>query len=300
MEIKQLKYFLTLVKHNHFTIAADELCLSQSSLSKHIKALEEELGIKLIDRSTRNICITPFGREFIEFSKKVLYEYEGINSKIKNYKTLENEKIRIGAVSNMNQYGITSMIASFQKCYPSIQIEIKQMKTKELINHIKSGEIDVAFFTVDLITDTNLDAYPIIQDQLVVITDINSKFDKFNKITFTDISSEKFIFFESTSGMYEICIEACRKAGFTPNIVHKCPQVDTIIELVAEGIGISLLTNKVVNYYNNPRIKVIELEEPIIVKTYLTIPKGKKVSTSVSSFLKFSLKWIDDKKFKDK
>jgi LysR family transcriptional activator of glutamate synthase operon len=295
MDINQLKYFLEIVKHNHFTIAADELCMSQSSLSKHIKSLEEELGIKLLDRGKRNIGLTPFGKEFVEFSKKVLLEYNDINSKAKKYKALENGELRIGAVSNMNQYGITSLIASFQKCFSNIQIEIKQRKTKELINLFKLGEIDVAFFTSDSIIDASFDTYPVIQDELVLITDYGSKFANSDKISLSEISSENFIYFESTSGMYDIFTEACNKEGFVPNIVHKCAQADTIIELVAEGIGVSLLTNKVVNYFNNPNIKIIHFKNPIIVTTYIAVSHGKKLSESVASFLKFSLKWIDEK-----
>lgn len=298
MDINQLKYFLEVAKYNHFTIAADELCLSQSSLSKQIKSLEEELGIKLFNRSTRNMCLTPFGKEFLEFSKKVLKECDGIDSKINEYKALENGRIRIGAVSNMNQYGITSLIASFQKNFSNVPIEIKQKKTKELFNLFKSGEIDVAFFTSGSMPDSSFDTYPIMQDELVLITDINSRFSDKEKASFSEISSENFIYFEAQSGMYEIFTKACHKAGFTPNIVHKCSQADTIIELVAEGIGVSLLTNKVVNYYNNPRIKIIHFKNPIIVTTYLMIPYGKKLSESIVSFLKFSLKWIEERKGK--
>lgn len=295
MDINQLRYFLKIVQYNNFTIAADELCLSQSSLSKQIKALEEELEVKLFDRSKRNLSLTSFGEEFIEFSNKVLEEYHKINSKAKKYKIIENGELRIGAVSNMNQYGITSLIASFQKRFPNIKVEIKQRKTKELINLFKSGEIEVAFFTSDLIIGAGFDTYPVIQDELVLITEMGSKFSDGDKLSLSDIVSENFIYFESTSGMYNIFTEACNKEGFVPNIVHKCAQVDTIIELVAEGIGVSLLTNKVVNYFNNPNIKIIHFKNPIIVTTYLAVSSEKKLFESVASFIKFSLKWIDEK-----
>lgn len=295
MEINQLKYFLAVIKYNHFTNAADELCLSQSSLSKQIKSLEEEFGVKLFDRSTRSICLTPFGKEFARFSSRILKEYNEINIKIKEYKALEGGSLRIGALSNMNQYGITSLIALFQKSYPNIRIEIKQKKAKELLNLFKEKEIDVAFFTSNSVIDDEFNVYPIVEDKLILITDINSRFSKNEKITFSEIYSEKYIFFESTFEMYELCINACNKAGFNPNIIHKCSQVDTIIELVAEGIGVSLLTNKAVNYYNNPRIKIINFKNPIILTTYLTIPQVKKYSESITSFVKFSLKWIDEK-----
>lgn len=294
MDIDQLRYFMTVVKYSHFTLAAEELCISQSSLSKHIKALETELGTQLIDRTTRNFKVTNFGEEFIEFCNKVLVEYSEINKKLKNHLESEKQHIIIGAVPVMNQHGITALIASFQKNFPSIHIEIIQKKTKELVSLLKNGELDVAFFVTPSSTDSSFDAYPVIHDKLVLVTHKNHPLANNKSISFSEISHEDFIFFDFASGIHEISIEACEQAGFTPTILHECTQIDTILELVSEGIGVSLLMDKVVSYFHNPRIKILHFDTPIIGTTVLAVPNNRRMSQSVIAFKKFTIAWVKD------
>jgi len=295
MEIHQLKYFLTLVKYKHFTLASEELCISQSSLSKHVKSLESELGIQLINRSTRNMELTSFGEEFYVFSKKVIEDYSEMNIQLNKHLDLEKQYLKIGALPVMNQHGITALIASFEKNFPIIHVEIIQRKTKELITMLKNGELDVAFFITDSLTDTNFHTYPIMYDELVLITHKEHPLAKEKSISFSEISEEDFIFFDFASGIHDVSINACKKAGFTPNIIHKCNQIDTILELVSEGIGVSLLLDKVVSYFNNPRIEILHFANSIKATTVLAIPKNKKTSQSIATFKKFSVNWVNNK-----
>jgi DNA-binding transcriptional LysR family regulator len=297
MELIQLKYFLTVVKFKHFTQAADELCISQSSLSKHIKALENELGIQLLDRSTRNFNLTAFGEEFVLFCNKVLEDYNQLNSMLKAYLAQEKQHIKIGAVPVMNQYGITTIIAAFQKNFPNILVEIIQRKTKELISLLKKGELDIAFFVTDSVTTFDFDINPIMYDELVLITRKDHPLASQNSLTFSDISNESFVFFDPASGIHDISIESCKQAGFSPNIVHECTQIDTMLELVAEGLGISLLMEKTVSYFNNPRVKILHFENPIFGSTVLATPKNRRLSSSVLTFKNFTIDWV--KNFSD-
>jgi LysR family transcriptional activator of glutamate synthase operon len=293
MEITHLKYFLTLAKYKHFTQAADELCISQSSLSKHIKALENELGTQLIDRSTRNLRLTAFGEEFYQFCSKVLEDYSEMNLKLKEHLAQEKQYIKIGAVPVMNQHGITTLIAAFQKNFPNMHVEIIQRKTKELITLLKNGELDVAFFVSDSVTTYDFDTYPIMYDELVLITNKRHPLTAHKYLTFSQISNEDFVFFDPASGIHEISVASCRQAGFEPNIVHVCTQIDTMLELVAEGLGVSLLMEKTVSYFNNPRIRILHFKNPIMGSTVLAVPKSKKHSLSVSTFKNFTIDWIN-------
>lgn len=287
MEINQIKYFLSLAKFKHFTLAAEELCISQSSLSKQIKTLEQELGVTLFHRNTRNIKLTAFGEEFIKFSEKVIQEYNDMNLKLKEHLGNEQHKIIIGAVPVMNQYGITGLIASFQKNFPLIHIEFVQKKTKELISLLENGEIDLAFFLTDSIKKIDFQVYPVIYDELVLVTDENHPLVNRKSISFSEISEEKFVFFDAASGMHEISIDSCKQAGFTPNILYNCNQVDTMLELVSEGLGVALLMEKIISYFNNPRIKTVHFENPVIGMMVMAVAPKKKITKNVNEFLKW-------------
>lgn len=292
MEIDQLKYFLAVAKYKHFTMAAEEICISQSYLSKQIKALEQELGVKLFDRNTRNIYLTAFGEEFVLFSKKVIHEYDEMNLKLRVHIGLEKHKIIIGAVPVMNQYGIASLIAFYQKKFPLIHIELLQKKTKELIGLLDKGEIDVAFYLTDAKTETGFDTYPVIHDEIVLVTDVKHPLAARRSISFSELSEENFIFFDAGSGMHEISIASCLQAGFTPKIIHNCTQVDTMLDLVSEGLGVALLMERSVRYFHNPRAKIVHFEKPIIASMVLAIPANRKIPKDIIDFRDFSLEWL--------
>lgn len=291
MDFNQLKYYLTLEKHKHFTLAADELCISQSSLSKQIKSLEQELGVELLQRTTRNIQLTSFGEEFVVFSQKALQVYQEMHTKLEKQIGQAQQQIRIGAVPVMNQHGITALIAAFQKKHPYIHIDIVQKKTKELIYLLKSGEIDVAFIITDSVNKTGFKTYPIMVDELVLATALQHPLAQCQTVSFADIANEQFVFFDSASGMHEATIAACKQAGFIPNIIYECTQIDTVIELVSAGIGVAFLMDKIAGYYNNPKIRILHFETSIMGTTVLAIRPKEKLSASMAAFRGFALEW---------
>ena len=124
MTFEQLKSFLAVVKHNHFTLASQELFISQSSISKHIKSLEKEIGIELFKREHRTITLTPAGKEFLEFARESVDGYEKMQRNLYKYKSEESEIITIGVIDTMIEYGLATLIGDFHKEHPNIQIEL--------------------------------------------------------------------------------------------------------------------------------------------------------------------------------
>lgn len=117
MEIQDLNFFLKVVECRNFSIAALELCIFQSFLSKRIKALQNELGIKLLDRSARGVKLTEVGSEFFNFAIRVIEAYNGMQLKLNVYKEKNKKTLTVGTIPVMSQYGITSLIANFKKQY---------------------------------------------------------------------------------------------------------------------------------------------------------------------------------------
>ncbi|OPJ60748.1 LysR family transcriptional regulator [Clostridium oryzae] len=293
MEFEQLKYFLTIVKYKSFTLAAYELCISQSSLSKRIKSLEQELGVQLFDRTTRNISLTAFGEEFIGFSTRATGEYDQMVFKLKKHIELTHKSIIIGAAPVVNYYMISSLISAYKNSFPYIKIEFIQKKNKELIKMLKENQVDVAFFLTDSMESKYFNIYPVIYDRVVAVVDLKHPLVKKECITFSDVKDEKFIFFEPAAGMNGTVIDLCRQTGFTPNILYNCTQVDTMLGLAAEGLGVAIIMEKAVNYFNNPRIKVLHFEKDITASMVLAINAKTKLSKTVVDFRNFSLKWIN-------
>lgn len=290
MELYQLKYVLAVAKHQNFTRAADELCVTPSSLSQQIKKLEDELGVVLFGRTTRSVHLTLAGIEFVEIAKKVMDDISGINTAMQKYVHGESGVLSIGGTPALKVYGITHLIAAFQKTYPKIKLNIHEAECCDLYLLILNGKIDVAFFTAfnKLASESDpLEAYPLVNDELVIVTNMSHPFAAKKEVDLREASEEKFIALATNSGLYLDTIDACKLAGFEPKFVYETQYVDTCLGLVAEGLGIAMLSSRSVTNTLWKNISVIRLKTGVTRTLYLVTPKRKKISPVISNFKSF-------------
>ncbi|WP_411681718.1 LysR family transcriptional regulator [Clostridium thailandense] len=298
MEIQQLKFFLEVVKYKNFTIAASKLCISQSSLSKRIKALENELGVKLLERSSRSVKLTEAGSEFLDFTIETIESYEKVQIKMNAYKEKNKKTLTIGTIPVMSQYGITSLIASFTKKYSDIDINIIEAKSPEILALLDSSKIDLAFIRTISLSGEEYKINPLIDDELVMIVPKGHPFTQNVCIDLSQASGENYIFLDSGPGMYDICMEACRISGFKPRVLYEYSRIETIIGVVSEGIGVALLMRKVVEFFNNQDIEIIKLRQKFITTIALVSLSHKKSSNMMKKFSSCTEEWIKNNKSK--
>lgn len=289
MTIEQIKYFLTIEELKNFSLAADELCISQSSLSKHIKKLEEELNITLFDRNTRNLKLTAAGEEFKHSCKLILDEYNLLMSKLKKY-GVKKDTISLATIPVLNQYGLTSSIAKFIKKHPSFKLNIEEMVHVNILNKLKSGEIDIAFMRSDYLSENEFHINNIASDELVLLVPKNHPLATKKYVSLSDLSKESFILLDENSGIYEICMKSCERAGFTPNILYCHSRIETILGLVGAGVGVTLLMNKTTKCFNNYNISTVLLNNKITSTLSLVTYKNKKISRTCETLKEFLIK----------
>ena len=260
--IEQIQYFLAIKKYNGFSTAAHELCVSQSSLSKQIKALETELDTVLIDRSSRIATLTQAGEDFYIYAQKFLEDYNNIIKGMKKHSISKKTTLKIGTIAVITQYGLTSTLASFKSKYPSIDINIFEDENDAILNMLIKSEIDFAIIRDFNLPRDSFDVTPLANDELVVVTSNNHPFTKKKYISFEDLKNEDLIIC-SKSGVYDICVKECNKLDFKPNVIHNINKIETILGLVSEGLGITLIVNNVLKPFSNPNISVHHLKKPI-------------------------------------
>lgn len=284
--IEQIQYFLAVKKYNGFSTAANELCISQSSLSKQIKALEKELDTTLFDRTSRVTSLTEAGEDFYIYALKFLDDYNNIIQAMRRHSSSKKFTLKLGTIAVLTQYGLTSTIASFKNNYPNIDINIFEDENDAILNMLIKSEIDFA-----IVRDFNLprdvfDVTPLAEDELVVVTSNNHAFTKKKYLSFNDLKDENFIICEK-SGVFDICVKECNKLGFTPNVVHNINKIETILGLVSEGLGITLIVNNVLKPFSNSNISVHPLKTPINSNLALVSNKNTKDSKNFVLFKDF-------------
>ena len=299
MNLEQLKYVMAIVKHQHLTNASYEVSISQSSLSKYLKKVEEELGgVQLFDRTTRNVKLTAAGQEFSKYASRIIAEYENMMSAMEEFTSLERGGLSVGTIPVYSSRGLISLFTSFQKKYPGIQLEIKEKLTNELIDLLKKSELDIAIIALPFDMDplNTFTTYPMIEDEVVLITHKSHPFAKRRSINLSEAADQNFIFINHASTLYQICIDACKEAGFTPKITYESSQIDMVAGLVEEGLGVSLITLREAESSVQSNIAIVRLETSIKHTTALAIRSRLNHSNAMKAFVKHSLEWSETRK----
>lgn len=294
MELHQLEYAIKVSEHMNFTHASDELHLAQPSLSQQISNLEAELGIRIFERSTRSVKLTPAGKEFLICAKRVLLEVSRTRQSIQKYIAVEKGRLSIG-IMPMNDYlGLTKLIAAFMMRYPGVDIEIKEAGAFDLIQDLYATKIDLALMTIleDYIFKIPLDSYPLLKDELVLITPLFHAFAGKEVIAISELADQRWILPRSTHGLHHIIRKMCQDAGFKPQVVCEISQAETTAGLVSAGIGISALSRRIATVLlAEHNFSIVKIAPLAFRSTALVIPPGPHHQPTITAFMEFTLAW---------
>lgn len=293
MEIKQVQYFLSIVETGSFSAAADNLFISQSSLSKQIIALEKSLDVQLFDRSKRKVSLTEAGKAFEKHAQTFYDLYKSMLVDIGEFRKTSPE-ISIAAIPVIAQYGITTYIAKFRAAYPDIKLVLEEREASTVLPALLQNKYDLAFAR-DYGVDTNqFSILEVVTDKLIVAVSKNHPLAEHASVALSELSNENFIMFNKGTLVYELALNACQSAGFEPRVFYSSLRGASIIGLVASNSGVALMMEKVLNYYRRPDVVAIPLTETFTSKIVITYSKEKKLSKSTKMFIRFMEKNLID------
>jgi DNA-binding transcriptional LysR family regulator len=242
MELRHLRYFITVATELHFGRAAKKLHIAQPPLSKQIQDLEAELGFELFARTKRSVRLTPAGQAFLV---EVTQIFQQLNKAIDiGRKTSRGElgQISIGFVGSATYNILPVMLQQFRDRYPDVQIELHELTTDRQLIWLREGRIDIGLIRPSII-DRDLGSQVIFQESLVVAVPTNHHLAMVAEIDITALATEPFILFprQLAPGLYDPIIAICQAAGFSPQVVQECIQMQTIVSLVSANMGVSIL-----------------------------------------------------------
>lgn len=285
MDIQYICEFVTLAETCNYLEAADHLYISQSSLSRHIKALEDELGVSLFDRSTRRVSLSSFGALFLPYAQRIAatrYEYE---SALNNALNAEHGNVRIGSIPVMVQYQITDLISRFRKEHPSFTIDIIEGDSLVLVKQLRSGQCDLAFLREEGPADDEFNKLHYATDTLCAIMSRRHPFARRDFVYMKDLRNEPLMLLGKDTFMYSLCMRACADAGFTPNVVLTNHRASNLLDLVRKEVGIALLTRRPILPMLSDDLTAIEVEPRIITNINIAYPKDKPLSSGARHFI---------------
>jgi DNA-binding transcriptional LysR family regulator len=278
MELRHLRYFVVVAEELHFTRAADRLNMAQPPLSQQIHQLESELNVKLFYRTKRQVELTAAGKILLKNVYKILNDIEKACDSAQRANRGEIGEIIVGFTGSATFDILPNLIQMYRKKFPLVDLTVLQLSTTDQIHSLLSGEINIGILCAP-IKNSELNFEVIRQEPFIIAMPKNHPLaSNPAPIDVQELSKELFIMTPRKAGQiyYDIIINICHNAGFSPNITQEVHELHTSISLVAAGMGVALVPYSIQNF----RIKGI-------------IYRQLKNS---SSTLKTALAWRSDEK----
>ncbi|MDR3598888.1 MAG: LysR family transcriptional regulator [Desulfosporosinus sp.] len=261
MDIRQLLYFAEVVKWKSFSKAGESLHITQPTISKMIKSLENELGVTLLERSTKKVELTDMGDVVYRQALNVFQSMESLEAELADVRQVQKGHIRIGFPPMIGYNFIPQILAEFHKLHPQITIQISENGARKVEQAIDEGDIDLGIVVLPVNTDV-FEFLPVVEEHLMLVVHPGHQLACCKEIPLAELKNETFIFYPENFALHYHIKEACLKAGFQPNVLCESSQWDFISEMVADNMGIAFLPNSTCKNLDSSRIKVIPLAPP--------------------------------------
>lgn len=284
LNLLQLQYFQTVARLEHMTKAAQELNVSQPSLSNTMSRLEESLGVPLFIRQGRQIRLTSFGRQFLQRVNQAFFELE------KGKRELEE---MAGEEQGIISFAVTLpsvlpfLLKEFLKLHPLAKfIQNQAFTEKEIISQLENQLIDICISTFPIISP-NIEWLPLVDDEIMLSVPPGHRLAHRESINLSEVAHEPFISIRPEYHFREITENFCKQAGFLPNIIYEIAEVGVVQGLVELNLGITFTPVSLTKFSKLQSIQ-LHINEPECKRTIgLAWHKGHFISRTVFEFIQF-------------
>lgn len=282
MDLQQLKYFQTLASICNFTKASNELCLSQSALSRSISRLEEELGVPLFERKSHGVILNEYGKIFLTHVNRSLFEIDEAKHEINNIIDPFHGNISLGFIQPLGSCFVPDMIGEFQNQQPGMRFKLIQDTTIKIIDQLESTKIDIGFCAPQGLIE-NLSSIPIIKQELFLIVPKNHRFADKEEVDLCELADDPFVLYRRESALRDVIEELCQEAGFHPKMSFESFEESTIAGLVGAKLGVALIP--FILGLNMQKVSLIRVRKPkCLVLIQMVWRTNGYMSPAVASF----------------
>ena len=295
MELRQLRYLVALSEEGHFTRAAAREHIAQPALSQQIRKLEDELGLRLVERTTRSVALTDAGSLLVGRARRILGEVEAAQAEIKGLTGLETGHVTVGAIHTMGPVDLSLPLATFHERYPGVELTVREHSSEELAEMLRDDELDLAFLSVtERIESHGLGLHQLVSEELAVIVPPEHALAGRRRIRMAELVGEEFISYREGARLRELLMAAGDHAGFRPEVKLESNESQRIRRLVARGLGVAILPRSDTSG-PGAAVGVATLVEPSLRRDItLAWRDGRRHSPAASEFLALALETFAD------
>ena len=286
MELRQLRYLVALADERHFTRAAEREHVAQPALSQQIRRLEAEVGLPLVERTTRRVALTDAGQALVTRARRALAELEAADAEIASLAGVRAGRVRVGAVSTLGPVDLSRLLATFGAQHPGVDLTVREGTSDEVAAMVRRDEVDCAFLSVtERIESEELELLRLADEEIVVVLPPDHPLATRDAVRIRDLRAAPFVAFREGSRLREVLIAAARDAGFEPRIVLGSNDIQRIRDLVSHALGVAILPRTDAERAG-PEVAVAELVEPALTRDVtLAWRAGRRLSPAAAAFL---------------
>ncbi|WP_174703722.1 cidABC operon transcriptional activator CidR [Paenibacillus bovis] len=263
MDIRHLQYFIEVARLGSFTKAAEALFITQPTISKTIRSLEEELGAPLFNRVGRSVELTDAGKVIEQQAQNIVKSFHSLSSQLDDLRNLESGHLRIGLPPMIGSRFFPQIIGRFHQMYPNVTIQLFEDGGKKVESDVVNGSLDIGV-TVLPVTENVLEYFSFTEEKLNLIVPNNHPLAERSEVQMSELAEDFFIIFREDFTLHGRIIEACIRVGFQPRIIYESSQWDLISEMVGAGLGVALLPDTICNQINQRNVRIIPNIQPSI------------------------------------
>jgi len=243
MELRQLRYFVAVAEELHFRRAAERLHISQPPLSHQIQALETEMGCLLLTRTRRRVELTPAGAAFLRDARAILAELDAAVATARQIHSGQTGRLRINFVGSALLSIVPGAVQRFRDARPEVEVELRERPTVDQVRAVLDGVVDVGLVRQPIEPHRDLRVHTVAREPTFVAVPANHPLASLDTVPLARVAAEPLVLFprEQAPGFHDLLMSALAGTGVAPRVVQYAPETQTIIGLVAAGIGVSLV-----------------------------------------------------------
>ncbi|HET8976930.1 MAG TPA: LysR substrate-binding domain-containing protein, partial [Solirubrobacteraceae bacterium] len=242
MELRQLRYLVALAEELNFTRAAAKEHVAQPALSQQVRRLEEEVGLALVERTTRHVALTEAGALLVVRARRMLSELEAAETELDSLRGIQAGHVTIGAMHTMGPVDLSLPLALFHDRHPNVGLTVREYSSEEMAEMLRVDELDLAFLSVtERVEAHGLGLHQLVSEELVVLLPPDHRLAGRRQLRMAELADEQFISFREGARLRELLFGAGRLAGFEPRVTLESNESARIRRLVARGLGVAIL-----------------------------------------------------------
>ncbi len=276
MELRQLRYLVAVADERHFTRAAAREHVAQPALSQQIRRLENELGLSLVQRTTRRVSLTEAGELLVARARRALAELDSGLAELDNLTGVQAGHLSIGALHTMGPVDLSLLLASFHERHPGVELTVREQSSDELATMLRDDEVDLAFLSVtERIQSRGLTLQRLVSEELVVVLPPTHRLARRQRVRLAELAREPFVSFREGARLRELLVSAAAEHAFVPRIAFESNESRSIRSLVSRGLGVAILPRSDAANPGAP-VAVADLVQPSLTRDVTLASRARR------------------------